>query len=275
MGDAKMEIGEKERSLGEILRRTGGVLVAYSGGVDSTLLLAAAARELRDRALGVLAVSPSRPPEESMLARETADSLGIRIREIETHEFSDGEYSANTAERCYFCKRELFSRLADLARAEGFAVLAEGSQLDDAEEERPGRRAAHEFDVRSPLAEAGFRKRHTRVLARSLGLPNWDRPASPCLATRVAFGTPLTQELMALIAAAENSVRNAVPGIRDLRVRHLGQEARIEVDAGRIAQVEKAMEVVTRALRGLGYRRVTLSLGGYRAGSLASKAGPN
>lgn len=275
MGDVKGEMEEKERNLRGILRETGGILVAYSGGVDSSLLLTVAAQELGDRALGVLAVSPSRSLEESARARETAAALGLKILELETREFFSEPYSANTSERCYFCKRELFTRLVEIARREKLAVLAEGSQVDDAGEERPGRRAAREFNVRSPLAEAVFHKSDTRRLARALGLPNWNMPASPCLATRAAFGIPLTPELMVRIAEAEKLVRAALPGTRNLRVRHLGGEARIELDLERVREAEKSMDSLTRDLRALGYRRVTLSLEGYRSGSLAARAGDN
>ncbi len=245
----------------------GSVLVAYSGGVDSALLLKVATDVLGDRSLGALGVSPSLSAEELACARRVAASIGARMREIPTREYEDERYAANPPERCYFCRGGLYDLLAPIAKAEGFAGIANGFQLDDEGDFRPGQRAGRERGVRSPLAEAGFHKTDVRVLARELGVPVWDKPAAPCLASRVAYGVRVTPEVVERVAEAERRVRALVPGLQDLRVRHLGGgEARVEVEPGRLAAVEAARPGVEAALRDLGY--ATVSVAGYRRGAL-------
>jgi uncharacterized protein len=250
-----------------ILTGMESVIVAYSGGVDSSLLLRVATDVLGEKAMGALGVSPSLSAEELESARAVAAAGRMRVREIPTREYEDGRYTANSPERCYFCRGGLYDLLAPVAKAEGYAWIANGFQLDDEGDFRPGQRAGRERNVRSPLAEAGFRKPQIRELARSLGIEVWDKPAAPCLASRVAYGIRVTPGIVERIAEAERRVRAAVPGLRDLRVRHLpGDEARIEAEPERVADLEAARGAVEPALRDLGYARVTVAA--YRRGAL-------
>ena len=247
------------------LRGYGRVLVAYSGGVDSALVLKVAADLDASRALGVLGVSPSVAPEDVEIARSTAQAIGAAMRELPTSEFDNESYASNPVNRCYFCKSELYTKLSALAAAEGFDVVADGFQLDDLGDVRPGQQAGKERRIRSPLAESGFRKADVRDLARALGVPVWDRPAAPCLSSRVQFGVRVTAEVTAAVAQAERLVRAAVPLTRDLRVRHLaGNAARIEVDADRVPEAQAALPGLTTAFCDLGYATVTVSA--YRTG---------
>jgi uncharacterized protein len=262
-------LAAKEAVLRAGLKKLGGVLVAFSGGVDSSVLLAAAARTLpRNRILAVTARSPTYPADELKQARAIARGLGVRHLVIETAEFDDPRFVKNPPRRCYYCKSELFSELVRIARAEGLASVADATNFDDRGDYRPGRKAAAECGVRSPLLSARLTKREIRMLGRRYGLPNWDKPAAACLASRVPYGTSLEPRLLSRIAAAERMLKRM--GLRQVRVRHHGEIARIEVgksETAKLAQPAAARRAVA-GLRRLGWRYVALDLGGYRTGSL-------
>jgi uncharacterized protein len=246
-------------------------IVAFSGGVDSTFLAAAAHDVLGRRAFAITGVSPSVPAAEVEEAKTLAARIGIPHECIDTSEMDDPEYVANNPDRCFHCKDELYGRLAAIARDRGFAVVLDGCNLDDTGDFRPGRRAAAEHGVRSPLLEAELTKDDIRALSRERGLPTWDKPAMACLSSRIPYGTPVTVEALSLVEQAERYLRGL--GIRQLRVRHQvlasGEPAaRIETDdAGMAALLDRRAEVTER-LKALGYLYVTLDLAGYRTGSL-------
>ncbi len=264
-----MGLDEKLAALREILAGMEGILIAYSGGVDSTLLLWAALDALGpERVLAVTASSPIFPRRELIAAEETAHQIGAPHRFIPTGQLEDERFVQNPARRCYFCKREIFTRLVEVARGEGLAWVVEGSNMDDRDEYRPGTQAGRELGVRSPLEEARLTKAEIRSLSRRVGLPTWDSPAQTCLATRFPHGTPITSEGLARVEAAEIMLQEMEFG--ELRVRHHGSIARIEVaaeDVTRLAQPEVAAQVVA-GFKELGYVYVTLDLEGYRRGSL-------
>jgi uncharacterized protein len=262
------ELRNREAALVERLRALPSLVVAYSGGVDSAYLAWLAARELGERALAITADSPSYPERHRRLAADTARRFGLRHEVIRTDEMARPAYRANGIDRCFHCKHELYTRLAAIARDRGFAAVADGSNADDRGDYRPGRRAAREFGVISPLDDAGLAKQDIRRLAREAGLPMWDEPASACLSSRIPYRSEVTDEKLRAIEAAEEAVHAL--GFRVVRVRHHGELARIEVgrdELPRAVEPETA-DALDRALRAIGFKYVTVDLRGYRLGSL-------
>lgn len=250
------------------------LLVGYSGGVDSTLLAVVARRALgRDRMLAALGISGSYPAQQHAQALDVACAFDLPIVEVPTDELGDADYVANAPSRCYFCKRELWTKLGAVARERGIAVVADGTNADDLGQHRPGLKAATEFAIRSPLAEAGYTKADVRAEARALGIPIWDAPAAPCLSSRIRYGLSVTPGRLRQVEQGEALLRSlGVEG--DLRVRHWGEEARIEVLPSQFGVVRAHRERVATELMGLGFRRVALDLGGYRRGSLLAGSEP-
>ncbi|HWG46470.1 MAG TPA: ATP-dependent sacrificial sulfur transferase LarE [Gemmataceae bacterium] len=253
----------------EVLRGLGSVAVAFSGGIDSTVVAQAALLALGDRAVAVTADSASVPRAEIDDARRLAERIGIRHLLVTTEEFADADYVRNDGSRCYFCKSELYSRIETLLPELGAAVICSGANLDDEGDYRPGLKAAAEHRVHHPLQEAGFTKADVRALALAWDLPTWDKPASPCLSSRLAPGVEVTRERTARVEAAE--VYLHALGYRECRVRlHEGELARIEVPVGTLARLlEPAVhEELVRRFTELGFRFVTLDLEGFRSGNL-------
>ena len=268
---AATTLDEKLARMEEILRELGTVLVAYSGGIDSTLLLKVAHDTLGERAVGVISASESIPSEEVRDALAVAEELGIPVRRTYTTELSDPNYAANPDNRCYFCKTALFDELEVIAEREGIAHIVYGANMDDLGDHRPGAVAARERGVRAPLQEAGLDKADIRAAALRLGVPNWDKPAMACLSSRVPYGTAIDAGVLEQIWRGERFLRDL--GFRQLRVRHHGDIARIEVP---LDDLPRVVEPETRAaidshFKAIGYTYVAVDLAGFKSGSMNAK----
>lgn len=250
-------------ALREVIGGYGSALVAYSGGVDSALVACVAHAVLGQRCMACIAVSPSYPARERRAAIALADTIGITCRVLETHEDADPHYAANGADRCYFCKSELYAQLTALAAAGEWSVIANGVHADDLDTHRHGMRAAHASAVRSPLLETGMGKGDVRALAKHLRLPVWDKPAAACLSSRVPHGTPITPALLRQIERAEDAV--AALGFVQFRVRHHGEIARLELPVDDLLRAVACRAALVAAVRSAGYRHVTLDLAGMRS----------
>ena len=261
---------EKEAALIAWLRARGSALLGFSGGVDSAYLAVVALETLgRERFLAVIGRSASYPEEQWLQARAVADRFAIPVLELDTRELDDPSYSANPTNRCYFCKSELWNRLVPLARERGFASVLDGTNADDLADYRPGAAAAAELRVESPLAAVGLTKAEIRLLSRRRGLSGWDRPSSPCLSSRIPYGTAVTTGRLRQIEAAERALRDlGITG--DLRVRYHGDLARVELSRAELGRWLSAAshDTLRDAVRSAGFRRVAIDLAGFRSGSL-------
>ncbi|CCO08667.1 ATP-dependent sacrificial sulfur transferase LarE [Desulforamulus hydrothermalis] len=256
----------KYKKLAEILQQYQQVLVAYSGGVDSTLLLAVAARVLGERVLAVTAVSATSTAAEVQAAKDLAGCLGVKHLVVATDEMQHRGFTDNTPRKCYYCKRLRFSRLLEIARQHNITWVADGSNLDDLQDYRPGLQALKELGVGSPLLEAGLTKTDIRRLSRRLALPTWNKPADPCLASRIPYGEEITAEKLRRVEEAELFLKSL--GFSPVRVRHPEGEARVEIVRQQFAQLTSLAERVTEQFKKLGFNKITLDLCGFRSGSL-------
>ena len=263
-----VDLDVKASALDTRLAGLGSVLVAYSGGVDSAFLAITAARVLGSRSLCVTADSPSYPDRHRELATSVARAFALRHEFIRTDELARPEYRANPANRCYYCKHELYTHLSTIARTRGIAAILDGSNADDRGDYRPGRQAAREFGVISPLDETNLTKAEIRLLAKRAGLPTWDEPASACLSSRIPYHSEVTDEKLRTIERAERALREL--GFRVFRVRHHDTIARLESARDEMPRAldPQVAETIDRELRALGYQHVAIDLRGYRLGSL-------
>ncbi len=258
---------QKTATLRTILTDMGGCVIGFSGGVDSTLLFAVAAEVLGQRALAVTATSKTYPERELNEARELAERIGARHLVVESEELDIPEFRDNPRNRCYYCKKELFGKLRAIADKEGLGFVLDGTNIDDAGDHRPGRQAAEELQVRSPLEEAGFTKQDIRDLSREMALPTWDKPAFACLSSRFPYGTAITAERVGQVGLAEESLREI--GFRTLRVRYHETVARIELGEEEFARATGVLrDEVVRLVKAAGFTYVALDLQGYRTGAM-------
>jgi len=257
---------EKYTALLARLEELNSVLVAYSGGIDSTLLAFAAHAALGDRTAAVLASSNTYPERECEGARELAATLGFHLLEVETSELADPAFAANAPDRCFHCKTELFSLLARIADRHGLTFVADGANADDRNDHRPGRQAAQDLGVVSPLAEVGLTKAEIRHLARELGLPNWDKPSMACLASRFPYGERITDDGLERVAAAEDALVDL--GIAQFRVRAHGDVARVEIAPAELDASWALRSQIAAAVRDAGFAYAAIDLDGYRSGSM-------
>ena len=256
------------RSLEDQLRALNGLMIAYSGGVDSAFLAAVAHRVLGSRMLAVLADSPSLARRDMEQAQAFANEQGIPLRVIQTDELDKPEYQRNDANRCFHCKTELFEGMEALAAKLGMTHIAYGMNADDTRDFRPGQRAAQQHQVIAPLADAGLTKQEIRFLAKAAGYTLWDRPAAPCLSSRVEYGRPVTREVLEQVERSEESLRRL--GFREFRVRHHGELARVEIARNELprALAMEMLDAITAELRRAGFQYVTLDTAGFRSGSM-------
>ena len=275
-GNLDSKTMEKYERLSEIVRDIGSMVVAYSGGVDSSLLVKAAHDAFscgtgNGKLLAVTADSGSYPRSEFAEAVELIKRMGVPHRVVQSGEMDIPGYTENPPDRCFYCKGELFGILKSIADEGGYTAVCDGANLDDADDYRPGRRAAKELDVRSPLMEAGMTKEDVRLHAKRLGLPNWDKPAAACLASRFPYGSKITLEKLSVVERAEEILKSA--GFRQLRVRHHGDTARLELDPSEIERFvgDSRRPEWTARIKALGFGYVVLDLQGYRQGSLNEK----